>query len=85
MPICLLEDFSPGAPPPALHSYHPHEKNFVRAPCRVGRCIRAGADRPGNVAPCLSSHDTGWEYAIEVTNEGKVVHCAGATMGVGAA
>jgi hypothetical protein len=32
-----------------LHSYHPHEKNFVRAPCRVGRCIRAGADRPGNV------------------------------------
>ena len=73
MPICLLEDFSPGTPPPALHSYHPHEKNFVRAPCRVGRCIRAGADRPGNVAPCLSSHDTGWEYAIEVTNEGKIV------------
>ena len=73
MPICLLEDFSPGTPPPALHSYHPHEKNFVRAPCRVGRCIRAGADRLGNVAPCLSSHDTGWEYAIEVTNEGKVV------------
>ena len=46
---------------------------FVRAPRRVGRCIRAGADRPGNVAPCLSSHDTGWEYAIEVTNDGKVV------------
>ena len=69
----LLEDFSPGTPPPALHSYHPHEKNFVQAPCRVGRCIRAGADRPGNVAPCLSSHDTDWEYAIEVTNEGNVV------------
>ena len=54
-----------------MHSYHPHEKNqvvFVRAPRRVGRCIRAGADRPGNVAP-----DTGWEYAIEVTNNGKVV------------
>ena len=46
---------------------------FVRAPRRVGCCIRAGADRPGNVAPCLSSHDTGWEYAIEVTNDGKVV------------
>ena len=65
-----------GAPPPALHSYHPYEKNqvvFVRAPRRVGCCIRAGADRPGNVAPCLSSHDKGWEYAIQVTNDGKVV------------
>ena len=83
MPICLLEDFSPGAPPPALHSYHPHEKNqvvFVRAPRRVGRCIRAGADRPGNVAP-----DTGWEYAIEVTNNGKVVPLRRRDDGVGAA
>ena len=85
MPICLLEDFSPGTPPPALHSYHPHEKNFVRAPRRVGRCIRAGADRPGNVAPCLSSHDTGWEYAIEVTNDGKVVPLRRRDDGVGAA
>ena len=74
MPICLLEDFSPGTPPPALHSYHPHEKNrFCSGTVSCRALHSAGADRPGNVAPCLSSHDTGWEYAIEVTNEGKVV------------
>ena len=82
MPICLLEDFSPGAPPPALHSYIRTKK--IRL-CLFGHRVVSGVDRPGNVAPCLSSHDTGWEYAIEVTNDGKVVPLRRRDGGGGAA